>query len=1025
MKILVAASFFLLPFALSVAQESNLFLSPTDKGPFPFPSFSDPKLDTKFSFQITQNYSIAWSLSPPTDPNSPPSLTNNQNVTVTLKATYGTHNKDHWAYMAVACGKSMLHAHFIMARYFQGRCWLAEHYPQHTYSAPVLITDSSKYLVTPISCNWGGGNWTVQFTRPMFVDPNDEFHRMSWSVDTGRDYILAAYQFNSVSVKDYHGKTQRARLEVNWKSGYVGIPKTPEINDRITHGVGMMVAWLVLFPFGVFYARYFKYFHLVLVHASIQVTGLLVVLTFFIYILSVNESHLVNAHHIYGLVLVILITLQATLGVLNRLGLQFESIAKVRTIVRRTHDLLGPFVLVAAAVQIALGLNIVFPYQDVYGTGNNYREGGVIIWYVYFALVIYWVLLFAAMEIYFFLYIRQSEPVFFKKAKTSSASTVDLDRKKKEGYVPGKSFELDNLSGLKPFVNEKVHQPTPMQLVAVSNAEKKVDLHLEKFTWKSLDEAIMGGKMFVVANGKYVYDIAQWIYSHPGGQIILNAVCGTDITSDYFHEAGFDVSEHLPKTKSQIVRRKSAPIPPRLFAETVTSPDMKRMTLPEAQIKELEIIANAQFAQNFTESDWQNIMKSRRPHLHTRNAIEKLSSLLVGELVSGPTDLVLKSNIQSDAESGNDKIRFSSFEYKRYALTETQVVSGPNSRAKSIRMRFCLLYPYTFTNAEQTEELNKLLTRPFIPGECVEIQCRIPESTKRVNFARYYTPISGSLMAFEIIVKIVEGGKLTPFLAKQKIGGRQFKIRGPFGNPLLIGPEHPIQSNSTATLLNQDLITTHDRVTFFTAGSGITPFLQFLKWTLLPEFQPLEVLHPYTASQVDELTLTPKTFVAVKQHNLDGWAYGIDLFNQQEGTFPLPVTSPPFPRVYNSGNSVFLKCFNSVESGDEILGGQIIEGSLLAYPNLVNVTHFIGRGDTATIGQQAYGEARLGRITPEMVKEIVQESYEGLSYSSKPRERPVFVICGPRGYSGMLLDALHNVGVSSDEVLVLSDTMYL
>ncbi|KAJ3122876.1 hypothetical protein HK098_002415 [Nowakowskiella sp. JEL0407] len=1010
--------------SLAYAQDQNPFLAPSDKGPFPFPAFSDPPLPTTFSFQITQNYSISWALNPPADPNSPPSLTNNQNVTITLQANYGTHKKEHWAYMAIACGKSMLHSHFIMARYYQGKCWVAEHYPQHTYSAPVLITDPSKYLITPISCNWGNGNWTVQFNRRMFVDPNDEFHRLSWSVDTNRDNMLAAYQFNSVTFKDYHGTTQRARLEVNWKSGYVGIGKSPELSDRITHGVGMMVAWLVLFPFGVFYARYFKYFHLVLVHASIQVTGFLVVLTFFIYILSVNESHLVNAHHIYGLILVILITLQASLGVLNRLGLQFESIAKIRTIVRRIHDLLGPFVLVAAAVQIALGLNILFPYQDVYLTGNNYREGGVVIWYVYFALVIYWILLFAAMEVYFFLYIRQSEPVFFKKVKTSSESNVDLDGKKKEGYVPGKSFELDNLSK-KPVVNVKVHQPTPMQLVVVSNAEKKGDLHLEKFTWKTLDEAIMDGKMYVVANGKYVYDIAQWIYSHPGGQIILNAVCGTDITSDYFHEAGFDVSEHLPKTKNQVSRRKSIPLPPPTLSDAVTSPDIQRMTLPEAQIKELEIIANAEFSQNFTDSDWQNIMKSRRPHLHTRNAIEKLSSLLVGEIVSGPTDLILKSNIQFDVESGNDKIRFSSYEYKRYALTETQVVSGPNARAKSIRLRFCLLYPYTFTNAEQTEEINKLLSRPFIPGECVEIQCRIPESTKKANFARYYTPISGSLMAFDIIIKVVDGGKLTPFLAKQKVGGRQFKIRGPFGSPLLIGPEHPIQSSSSATLLIQELVTTHDRVTFFTAGSGITPFLQFLKWTLLPEFQPLEVLHPYDASQSDELSLHPKTFVAVRQHNFDGWANGIDLFNQSEGTFPLAVTSPPFPRVYNSGNSVFMKCFNSIESGDEILGGQIIEGSMLAYPHLLNVTHFIGRGDTATVGALPYGEARLGKITPEIVKQIVQESYVGLSYNSKARERPVFVICGPRGYSGMVLDALHNAGVSSDEVLVLSDTMYL
>ena len=44
--------------------------------------------------------------------------------------------------------------------------------------------------------------------------------------------------------------------------------------------------------------------------------------------------------------------------------------------------------------------------------------------------------------------------------------------------------------------------------------------------------------MLVVGNGHYVYDISKWITSHPGGQLILHAVNGTDITNDYFHEAG-------------------------------------------------------------------------------------------------------------------------------------------------------------------------------------------------------------------------------------------------------------------------------------------------------------------------------------------------------------------------------------------------------------------------------------------------------------------------------------------------------
>lgn len=61
---------------------------------------------------------------------------------------------------------------------------------------------------------------------------------------------------------------------------------------------------------------------------------------------------------------------------------------------------------------------------------------------------------------------------------------------------------------------------------------------LKSFTWKTLGDAIADGAMYVVADGRYVYDISQWVTSHPGGRIILHSVCGTDISNDYFHEAG-------------------------------------------------------------------------------------------------------------------------------------------------------------------------------------------------------------------------------------------------------------------------------------------------------------------------------------------------------------------------------------------------------------------------------------------------------------------------------------------------------
>ena len=45
------------------------------------------------------------------------------------------------------------------------------------------------------------------------------------------------------------------------------------------------------------------------------------------------------------------------------------------------------------------------------------------------------------------------------------------------------------------------------------------------FTWQDIDNALHQGQLYVVAKGRYVYNINQWIFSHPGGQIVLNQVC--------------------------------------------------------------------------------------------------------------------------------------------------------------------------------------------------------------------------------------------------------------------------------------------------------------------------------------------------------------------------------------------------------------------------------------------------------------------------------------------------------------------
>jgi ferredoxin-NADP reductase len=102
----------------------------------------------------------------------------------------------------------------------------------------------------------------------------------------------------------------------------------------------------------------------------------------------------------------------------------------------------------------------------------------------------------------------------------------------------------------------------------------------------------------------------------------------------------------------------------------------------------------------------------------------------------------------------------------------------------------------------------------------------------------------------------LKSGILTPFLLKQKPGARQIKIRGNFNTPVLqktpYGYEFP------------------DNLVFFSAGSGITPFLQIIASAILPVNTPLAVIIDFTQTQADEIPLVRGEYVSVISHSYDG-----------------------------------------------------------------------------------------------------------------------------------------------------------
>lgn len=380
--------------------------------------------------------------------------------------------------------------------------------------------------------------------------------------------------------------------------------------------------------------------------------------------------------------------------------------------------------------------------------------------------------------------------------------------------------------GYKKVPTQKHGHHSPADVKPHSKEVTAIEKCQPRYNWQLIDREIHDGylrrnvnlmtlfrKMLVVGNGKYVYDISKWIHSHPGGQIILQNVNGTDISNDYFHESGFDADEFAQGSKNQVtgpVKRAAlsaanASIPGLSLADMVSVQTMAEKNGIDLSTYQVTITAPL-----ITPEDWKFILRSRRTHVHTRLAMERLSHLIVGELDTSEStgSLMRGSHVTldpTDEPRAGEKM-FDIFEYRRYALTGHTIESASNATRAVLRLRFCLLYPFDARVGQPDF---------FVPGQAIEIQVRLANG-QRVT--RYYTPISGNLNAFEMLVRVKPQGKMSEFLLHAATGERQFKIRGPFGSPLL----------STEMSLRPTITCDYNTIYFFAGGSGITPALSIL-----------------------------------------------------------------------------------------------------------------------------------------------------------------------------------------------------
>jgi len=144
------------------------------------------------------------------------------------------------------------------------------------------------------------------------------------------------------------------------------------------HGFLMMVAWMLLLPFGIFLGATKDAFNLranaktcggkalqfwFVVHRPLQISGVLVMFVSFIIVLAANTTterpHMTLPHHFLGLITVILATLQPVLAWSRKMGKGDKQKHTIHLIWHIKHAIFGYSAQILAFATVYLGIRYV------------------------------------------------------------------------------------------------------------------------------------------------------------------------------------------------------------------------------------------------------------------------------------------------------------------------------------------------------------------------------------------------------------------------------------------------------------------------------------------------------------------------------------------------------------------------------------------------------------------------------------------------------------------------------------------
>ncbi|CAG8624350.1 25369_t:CDS:10 [Dentiscutata erythropus] len=615
----------------------------------------------------------------------------------------------------------------------------AGNYHSDGYRPP--IKDDYQF-VEVISCNVSKELTQVEIKRPL---------NAPGKLPISNKMTNVIYAWNpSSNYLSYHGGNRNKAL-VNFFSG--GAASSSGIGDsmfltRLAHGISMALTWSVLFPASIFIVRYMKHNdNHMKQHRNIQIFGSVSVFTFGSAAMAISQDQQRTLHGVLGITLYTGVFLQITFGALTIWGLASVESANhgIFSYIKTFHLIVGTGLMILAAVNIYLGIGQL--------------NVSPIFTYIYFTWLGILVLLYICTECW---YKYNSNNKLFKIINDPE---VNNKRGRLRNEIPNEVYE-----------------------------------NLPTFTWKMINERIIGGALLVVAEN-LVFDIRKWIYTHPGGVKILQRVIGTDISGVFFNDKNLEIKTDEFKNKDSVHTVD-------LYEEG--EDQNKKVSRRKSSIKRRHTIADTMDRINVT------LVKDLRivMHSHSKFATAKLASMVIGKLEKTEFNEFKKDSTSENIISSSAMLPRETESFKRYVLVNKDNVTGIYAERPVKKFIFQVIDP--------NDSVPKIT-----PGDYIEIMCHIEGQVviRCYNLFKLKSP-----KCFSIIVKIYKDGLMSTYLDKL-LDGFEIKVRGPFGIDRRVDELIPRPLPNSNPLLNPDSVDgCWDTLFMLCGGSGLSPMLQLIDY---------------------------------------------------------------------------------------------------------------------------------------------------------------------------------------------------